>query len=289
MARFRSTQNSALTNGNVRQYNISRFNILIAALLTVINVITLISAEGGSYFLFSLTLPYFFVEYAMALCGKFPPEYYEGSMSDYEFLPDSLYTVALIVCFAAIAVVIATFFLSAKMRGGFLIAALAIISLDTIAMLYLYFGFYLEAIVEIIFHAYFIVSLSMGIRAYFKLKSMPPVILNELPEGEGGQGFKLLPTDLGGTGAIIYAELAGARIAYRREGSKYFLDVNGSPAAELKAFSSASHALSANVQGMTLCVGFDGYYSYVSISGNTVYMISKYRKIEKAESGTYEA
>ena len=259
------------------QYNAARVNILLFGLLTVVNIINLLFTGGDTYFLFSLTIPYFMAYFGGFYCGKLPPEFYEGNMTDYEFFPEGLYIFMLVLSLVILAAYVTTYFLSSKMRVGFLIAALVFSALDTLFMLYIYLGMYGQAIIEIIFHIYIIVYLSYGIYSYYKIKGMPREIFGDATDGDGAEIFRLLPSDLSSDGVIIQAEVYSNRITYRREGAKYIME-SGSDEVSVKALGNTAHSLSLTVGGRAVFAGFDGCYYYISLMNAPLYKVKRYGK-----------
>lgn len=82
---------------------------------------------------------------------------------------------------------------SKKGRVAWLIVALVLFALDTILMLL--GGVGLDSIIDVIFHGWVIISLSMGVSAHFKLKKLPPEELEAAPSVEAEPGAALLPEE----------------------------------------------------------------------------------------------
>ena len=160
----------------INRYNSARANLLLVAVFTLINLLLLIS-KSYTYFLFSASIPYILTDTAMFLCGMYPEEYYleffEGEFTNAEFLGKSLFVVALVVSLVIIALYVLAYFLSKKQKVGWMIFALAFFVIDTL-FLFIMYGFAVDMLLDIAFHVWVIVSLSMGIHAYFKIKSLPP-------------------------------------------------------------------------------------------------------------------
>jgi hypothetical protein len=151
------------------RYASSRHNILLVLAFTAINVILLL-ANSNTYFLFSAYIPYAIVDLGMFLCGKYPAEIY-GDLSQYEFLGTGVLAV-----FVAVAAVICVLYLlcwlfSKKKRVAWMIIALVMFVLDTALMLLA--GISADNIIDVVFHGWVILSLSMGVAARFKLKKLP--------------------------------------------------------------------------------------------------------------------
>lgn len=155
----------------LNRYSSARHNILLVLIFTTINIVLLV-ANSDSYFLFSAYIPYLVVTYGMLFCGRFPAEYYEDLLDyGFEFLDTGYFVGTLIV-----AVVICVFYLicwlfSDKNRVGWMITALVLFSIDTLMMVL--GGLSIDSALDVLFHGWVIVSLSMGIAAHFKLKKLP--------------------------------------------------------------------------------------------------------------------
>ena len=151
------------------RYNSARHNILLVIAFTVINCV-LCAAGSSSYFLFSAAIPYYFVTDGFYWTGKMPAEWYSA---DFQPDPDNSY---LYICIAIAVVMIAffalTWFLSKKHGYGWLVAALLLFVADTFAMFYFY-GFSADMILDFVFHAWVLVSLTSGIIAAINLKKLP--------------------------------------------------------------------------------------------------------------------
>lgn len=161
------SQREMLTN----KYMNARHNILLVVAFTLINIILLVT-NSNSYFLFSAYIPYVIVDLGMALCGKYPAEYYGGELADLEFLNDTFFVITLVFAAVCLVLYLLSWILCKKPRIGWMIFALVFFCVDTIGML-LIAGISVDMIVDIVFHGWVIVSLSGAVSAYFKLKKLP--------------------------------------------------------------------------------------------------------------------
>lgn len=153
------------------KYTNSRSNLLFVVLFSAINVFLLVT-NSDKYFLFSAFIPYLIADLGMALCGRYPAEYYEGELSEYQFFDNSFFIISVVIAAVIIALHLLSWFLSKKPRVGWLIFSLAFFSVDTVLMLVVT-GVSSDFIIDIVFHAWVIVSLISGIMAHFKLKKLP--------------------------------------------------------------------------------------------------------------------
>ena len=254
------TQRQALVN----KYSAARSNLLIVVAFSLVNILML-ATNSGTYFLFSASVPYLLTDIGMGLCGMYPPEYYEGLEGMY-ILDKSVFAILFVISLLILGVYLICWIFSKK-KCGFLITALVLFSIDTVVML-LSYG--LSSIVDLVFHVWIIVILSMGINAHFKLKKLPPeenVIegeFNEISEnGEANPALSdsvaLRPVDPTVKARIfIEYEMYGYQITYRRVKRTNELVINGYVYAEYTALMEMPHMLNANLGGHSFAAGMDG-------------------------------
>ena len=162
--------NKNIPNSPEARYNKNIGNILIVICFSVINIVLLVT-NAGSYFLFSAFLPYYIVDYGMFWCGLYPAEYYEG-IGEIEIMDMSFLYVTIAIAVIIILAYLVCWILARKKKIGALITALVFFVIDTISMLWLS-GFAPDSIIDIVFHIWVIVCLSLGVSAYFKMKKEP--------------------------------------------------------------------------------------------------------------------
>ena len=138
-----------------QKYKSSRVNLLLVIILTLANVILLI-AGSDTMMLFSASIPF----YAVAF-----PVVWE--------MPE-LFAVGLIIAFVSLLLYFLCWLLSKK-RSGWLVVALVLFVMDTLAMS----GLYLliedaSGILDVAIHILVLVYLIQGISASAKLKKLPP-------------------------------------------------------------------------------------------------------------------
>ena len=204
MGNFFGSANNTATQASPRdvlqgKYNSARHNLIIAVAFTLINIV-LLFVDGNSYFLFSLFTPYLLVFLGMDLTGRLPQLYTEAEYAMIEFLPDTVFYVMLAIAAIIVALFVLFWALSKKNKVGWIIAALVMVCLDSVLMLYM--QEIQDIIMDIVFHIWVIVSLAGGISAYNKLKALPPeeeildttgeVIAEAAPEA-----IDEIPADLG--------------------------------------------------------------------------------------------
>lgn len=159
--------NKNIVNTPEAKYNKYVSNILLVICFSVINIALLVT-NAGSYFLFSAFLPYYIVDYGMFWCGLYPSEYYEG-IAEIELMDISFFYVTIAVAVVIILAYLICWIFARKKKIAALITALVFFVIDTMSML-LISGFSLDSGMDIVFHVLIIVSLSIGVAAYFKMK-----------------------------------------------------------------------------------------------------------------------
>ena len=160
------SQHEVLAN----RYQSARHNILLVVVFTLINIFLLVT-NSNTYFLFSASIPYYLVDLGMFLCGKYPAEYYQ-EIGGMETLNDTFLVVTLVIAAVIVVLYLLSWIFSKKPRVGWMIFALVFFVIDTLGMLW-WAGISSDMIIDVVFHGWVIVSLSMGIAAYFKLKNLP--------------------------------------------------------------------------------------------------------------------
>ena len=155
-----------------QRYASSRASLLIVVVFTLINCI-LAATGSDTYFLFSASIPYYLAFYGSLFCGLMPEAYYtpeNGFDPSFEFFDISALYVMLSIAVIITLVYGVFWFMSRKEKHGWLIAALVFFSVDTIGMIAL-FGFSMDMLLDVLMHAYVIISLISGITAIPKLKA----------------------------------------------------------------------------------------------------------------------
>lgn len=271
-----------------QKYKISRMNLLMVVAFTAINLILLVT-NANSYFLFSAFFPYFITSIGMLMCGRFPEEYYEG-MEDMVFLDNAFFVVLLIASIIITLLYLATWFFSGKNRGGWLIAALVLFGVDTLGMLAIG-GFSFDSLFDLLFHAWVIYYLIIGINAHFKLKNLPleevaepspdDIVLQSAenttadvastsPEVKNSTPLRAADKDVKHRVLLEAFALNKYDICYRRVKHTNELVINGQVYDELEGMIETDHSLSAWVDGHYVVAGFSGMHSYITVDGETL-------------------
>ena len=170
---FKNQKNAALTPRQLYEsrYKSSRYNLILVIAFTLVNMLLCLT-NANTYFLFSASIPYLLTDLGMFLCGKYPEEFYlQDEFNGMELFDTSFLAVMVVIAVVILALYFVCWLLSKK-KVGWLIAALVLFGIDTVAMFW-YFGITKDMIIDIIFHAWVICYLAMGIQSYFKLKALP--------------------------------------------------------------------------------------------------------------------
>lgn len=169
-----------------RRAQSARMDIIVVVLFTVINI-TLLLFGSLTYFLFSVSLPYYLCYFMSLYTGRMPAEAYGSEWDGFQFLPDGFFWSAVVVSAVVLAMYAVCFFASQSKKKnedgsvtvsysmGWLIAALVLFSIDTliyIIMMVLLIGFQMSMLIDLAIHIYVIVTLVMGVISAYKLKKL---------------------------------------------------------------------------------------------------------------------
>lgn len=169
-----------------RRAQSARMDIIVVVLFTVVNI-ALMLFGSLTYFLFSVSLPYYFCYFMSLYTGRMPKEIYGSEWDGFQFLPDGFFWLAVVVSAVVLAMYAVCFFASQNKKKnedgsvtvsysmGWLIAALALFTIDTliyIIMMAVLIGFQMSMLIDLAIHIYVIVTLVMGVIAAYKLKKL---------------------------------------------------------------------------------------------------------------------
>lgn len=250
-----------------QKYNSSRANLLLVIVFTAINMILMV-AGSDTYFLFSAFVPYMMVVVGALLGGKAPEEYYEAGLLNPGAGDPTIFYVLLVIAVIILALYLVCWLLSKKNHVGWLIFALVLFVIDTVAMLL--FGEISEMIFDIVFHAWVLFGLIGGISAHFKLKKLPeepeePVGAgtdDEEPVEENGEETDSLPKRRADNTVkariLLEAEANGKKIVYRRVNHVNELVIDGDVYDEIEGIVEFEHTLRARLDGHVYEARFDG-------------------------------
>lgn len=169
-----------------RRAQSARMDIIVVVLFTVVNI-ALMLFGSLTYFLFSVSLPYYYCYFMSLYTGRMPKEIYGSEWDGFQFLPDGFFWSAVVVSVVVLAMYAVCFFASQNKKKnedgsvtvsysmGWLIAALALFTIDTliyIIMMAVLIGFQMSMLIDLAIHIYVIVTLVMGVIAAYKLKKL---------------------------------------------------------------------------------------------------------------------
>ena len=260
-------------------------NLLLVVAFTIVNILLLV-ANANSYFLFSAFIPYFLTSMGMLLCGRFPEEFYTDEFSNMEFFDNSVFVVILIISIAITLLYLLAWFMSRKNRSGWLVFALVLFSIDTLGMLFLN-GIAIDSIMDILFHAWVIYYLIIGISASSNLKSLPAdttaedlaINLDDIQESNAETSEPSSETnstvlrDADKTvkhRVLLQTHIHNYDICYRRVKHTNELVINGKVYDELVATIEPPHTLQAHIDGHDISAGYNGAQSYITFDGKTI-------------------
>ncbi len=271
----------------VKWYSGARVLLLITLCFTLVNAV-LAFVGGGLYFLFSLSLPMYFI---------YPEGILAGETIDIIFLVISIVYIALV----------ALCWLMSKKHFGWMIGALVLLVVDCYflgEMIYLaeiMYGEGLTFIVDVIVHIAIIVDTILGIVSGVRLKKLTPkgteatandVILflegepaqTATPSGNGEtveeehNGLPDSPSlgEYDGKKMVVYLSVAHAnkQVLVVRKWTATLLVINGQIYAKKKGLVGMGYTLSCNVNGVayvfTHKVGFTNVTLRLTANGKTI-------------------
>ena len=142
-----------------KRVNTAKTTIILVAVLTIANIV-LILIESDMVFTFAAFIPQLVITIFAGIAAD------QGVNSLIIYIG-----IAIAILMALIYVAL---WLGAKKKDSFIIAALVFFGLDTAVLLYgLLLSFDTSYIIDVVFHAWVIYDLILGVSAYSKLKKMP--------------------------------------------------------------------------------------------------------------------
>lgn len=236
------------------KYNKSITNLLLVVIFSLINIVLLVT-NADMYFLFSAYIPYLLADYGMFYCGMYPEEVYEY-VPDMEFLNSSFLVTTLVIAAVILLLYLLSWLFAKRQKVGWLIFALIFFVVDTVVM-FLFTGFAVESIMDVVFHAWVIVSLIIGISTYFKMKKLPveeiyEKVTDTYEETEqvvtGTSVLRMADMDVKSR-IFLEADALGHHVIYRRVKKVNELIVDGRVYDEYEALVEFPHTLCAVIGG----------------------------------------
>ena len=249
------------------RYRSARVDLLIVIIFTVLNI-ALLFGQADTMMLFSATVPY------VAVVIGYAANIEAGGGLEW------FVTGSLIFAFVILAMYLVCWFFS-KRRNGWLIAALVLFGLDTVATVLLYMGNLGKGIMDILIHGIVIYYLVMGVKAGKQLKTLPEDVVeveDSVASGYAPQAPLENSTPLRWADpelkhrVLLETECQGMRICYRRVKRTNELVINGYVYAEVEMLIEPSHELTAVFMGHTVVVGYNSVTakSYIVVDGQQV-------------------
>ncbi|MBQ3126419.1 MAG: hypothetical protein IJC15_05045 [Clostridia bacterium] len=239
-----------------QKYSVARRNLFLMIMLTVVNLILLVF-NSGTMMLFSATVPYYTIVVGIV----------------------SENSAVLTVCIVLTAVILATYvlcWLMSQKHYGWMIAALVMFILDTLAMVGLYLLFRdFSGIMDALVHIWVLYYLIMGVRSGHRLRSVSEddwaeVLLAQ--DGEAASSFEPYPADMSVKARVLLeSEVFGHHICYRRVKQVNELVIDGQVYDAVMMGLETAHALNAQIDGKLIQVGLDeNGFSYLSANGEVI-------------------
>lgn len=238
-----------------KRYQSARMNLLLAIILTVVNVVLLLTGSD-SMLLFSISVPFYAV------------------IMGYAMESGVMLTTGCVIAAVMLAVYLVCWFFSKKHRG-WLIAALVLFIVDTLVMglMYLWLGD-ATGLLDALIHGLVIFYLSMGIYSAGKLKYMPEeeaevdaVSAQQEDLPQFSQPLRRAAEDVKHR-VLLETTYGGRQIVYRRVKQVNELVISGYVYDEYEARIERAHCLSARIDGHTIEMGYDETgFSYCKVDG----------------------
>ena len=273
MASFFPQNNPSQRNICEQKYKAARTYLLIVILSTVVNLAFLTASED-SYMLFSAFIPYLIISLGMYMCGRFPDDYYTEGWEDMPFLDNSFFIAMLTVSVILMLLYLLAWLMSRKNRGGWLIFVLVLYGFDTLSV-FLLIDSPIDLLISLAFHAWVIYDLIVGIRAWHKLKTLPPeeeapsVEENDFYETPNSPILRIADKEIKHR-VLLQARAFDLDICYRRVKHTNELVINGNVYDEFTGVYEPAHALHAQINGHYVEAGYNGTHSIIAVDGNVI-------------------
>lgn len=280
MGKYSDTMGSSVLTERQRlekRYKSSQISLLLIAAFSGVNLLSLLM-NSDKYFLFSAYIPYLLGDYAMFYSGRYPEEYYK-EYSDIQFFGTEIFSLLVAVAATVVLFYLVCWFFAKKKKAVWLVFSLVLFSIDTLVM-FVVVGFYIDMIIDVIFHIWAIVSLATGISSFIKLKAMPedealPVALGEaaIKADACREDSPVLRTADPSSRVKVFveADYGSLHIVYQRAKRVNELIVNDRVYAEFEVLVEKEHTLNAVVDGHEIEVGYDGkFMTYINADGKQI-------------------
>lgn len=244
------------------KYQSARANLLLMIILTAVNIVLLFTSAGNYMLLFSATVPYFAVIIGMA--------------TQIDIM------IAVSVCFAVATLLIYLLCWGmSKKHHGWMIGALVMFIIDTVAMILMYVSMGdFSGVLDIAIHAWVLYYLIIGVANGKKAKEEPadaPVEVSDYvaydeAEEEVKESTPICRADEEVKHRVfLEADAVGRHICYRRVKRTNQLVVNGWVYAEVEMLIEIPHTLEAVIDGHIIEVGTDANSrTFIAVDGKRI-------------------
>lgn len=216
-------------------YRTARIDLLLVTILTAMNIIFLMTGSGTTM-IFSAAVPYYLVAIA----------WYNG--------PQWFVQYSLIIAAVILSVYLICWYFSTR-HHGWLIAALVLFIMDTLALVVLYWGYWASGIFEALIHVAVLYYLVRGIRAAKALRTMPIGEAEAQPQSIPETEPIRRAEEDSRTQVLAQAQTPIGFLSYRSVGPVRELVINGYVYAELELRVETAHELHAWYAGHLVQAG----------------------------------
>lgn len=273
MGKFIKIEKNASPSLLDKSYNSTFLPIVAFIAMSAINVISL--ATGGAFYSpFSFIAPYAILEYAIFMCGMYPPEYY-AEIEPFTFWHEYFYNYMMIMALAVIVAYVVIAILARKRNYKWLIVFMGIMVADTM-ILYLHYGLsFGDTVIELFCRGYFIVAMILGVmtvKLYDKAKAEEDRKAKQQSGGENADTLPLRVADMAQKHRILLEHrVENHHIVYRRVGKVNELVIDGMVYDEYIALAEFAHELKATINGTSISAGYNGLAtSFITINKKVV-------------------
>ncbi len=160
-------------------YRNARYFIMVSIVLT--GLVTILTLTMGPHpFELTLVIPHALIVWGYLSSGRASADVYDAYAEEgfvFSVEDDSTLVFSVVAALFVLSLYLVCWYRSKDYRVGWVIAALVLMLIDAVAGIVLY-GFFASGV---LFHGGIITILIIGIRAHFRLKTMPPDYPNLVP------------------------------------------------------------------------------------------------------------
>ena len=243
------------------KYMVARKNLLLMLILTVVNIVLFV-AGANTMLLFSATVPYYGVIYALVLGNPI------------------IFLLGIGIAVISLLLYLLCWIFSKK-HYGWMVTALVLFVFDTVVMVVLYILMSdVSGILDVLIHAWVLYYLFMGTRCGIQMKNMPEPVLEQteltqetyvdMQSYEDDSYLRRADVDVKHR-VFVETDALGHCICFQRVKRTNELVIDGYVYAEVEMLIETAHELETRIDGHEIKVGFDGIaHSYISIDGTKI-------------------